>query len=176
MRICVIPGPLSLSACLPKAQRARGLRDNPKRVSLAERRQGAASHWATMPQRRNDGYPIPANRRTGCRKRIVYRGRVAEVRASVIATMAGRRRCHAARVRANHRSTRAACTIDIVHRSLVKLATKKIARAQTGKPSGPSWASLGGRPEGGISVAAYAVRRRSPNSASAWRAAVPCGS
>lgn len=39
-----------------------------------ERRQDAALHWVTVPQRGNDGYPNPANRPARCRKRIVNSG------------------------------------------------------------------------------------------------------
>ena len=31
-----------------------------------------ALHWMGLPEQRNDGYPIPANRRTACKKQIVY--------------------------------------------------------------------------------------------------------
>jgi hypothetical protein len=55
-----------------KTQKANGRHSSLKRVSLTERRQDAGAHWKDVPRRRNDGYPIPANQRTGCQKRIVY--------------------------------------------------------------------------------------------------------
>jgi hypothetical protein len=33
-----------------------------------------APHRSSMPEQRNDAYPIPANRRTGCKKQIVFSG------------------------------------------------------------------------------------------------------
>ena len=46
----------------------------PSASASPERRQDTAPHWTTVPQQGNGGYPIPANRPAGCRKRIVNSG------------------------------------------------------------------------------------------------------